>query len=129
MWKAGRSIWASRRFRSKSSSSWMSMSAACRKWPHKSRNCGKRPDWTARLIKVDPARKPRAQAFFTSGLQAALLQGGQPDFPRMSQHAEAVRQPYDHCNHDDDVENTLNLPVHRDVCVDEPEQHADDDQS
>ena len=52
-----------------------------------------------------------------------------PDISTMIENAEGVQQPHDDANHHDDVENFFDLSVHRDVGVDQPEQHTDDDQS
>ena len=43
--------------------------------------------------------------------------------------AEDIQQPQDDADYHDDVEDFFDLPVHRDVGVDEPKQHANDDQS
>jgi hypothetical protein len=51
------------------------------------------------------------------------------DVARMAENAKDRQQPHDDTNHDDDVENFFNLPVHRDVGIDQPEQHANDNQS
>lgn len=42
--------------------------------------------------------------------------------------AKGRQQPHDHADDHDDVENLFDLRIHRDVGVDQPEQHADDDQ-
>ena len=47
----------------------------------------------------------------------------------MIENAEGKQQPHDDANHHDGVENFFNLSVHRDIGVDQSEQHADDDQS
>ena len=58
-----------------------------------------------------------------------LLHHRQPDFSRVTQHAEAVQQPENDRDHDDGVKDRFDRSGHRNVGVDEPEQHADDDQS
>ena len=51
------------------------------------------------------------------------------DIAAVIQNAERIQQPNDDADHDHDVENFFDLAVHRDVTVDQPEQHADDDES
>ena len=47
----------------------------------------------------------------------------------MIENAEGKQQPHDDANHHDDIENFFYLSVHRNIGIDQPEQHADDDQS
>ena len=47
----------------------------------------------------------------------------------MAQHAEGIEQPNDDHGDNDEVEDAFDRPLHGDVGVDEPEHHADDDQS
>jgi hypothetical protein len=49
------------------------------------------------------------------------------DLVRVIKNAEGDQQPHDDADHHDDIENVFDLPVHRDVGIDQPEQHADDD--
>ncbi len=42
--------------------------------------------------------------------------------------SEYKKKPKNYADHYNDVEDVLNLSVHRDIGVDQPEQHADDDQ-
>jgi len=44
----------------------------------------------------------------------------------MPQNAKGRQEPYDHANHHDGIEDLFDLPVHGNVIVDQPEQHADD---
>ena len=64
-----------------------------------------------------------------SGTLLGLLHLGNPDISRVADHAESVQQPDDDRDDDDGVEDALNRSLHRDVGVDEPEQHANDDKS
>ena len=50
------------------------------------------------------------------------------DVARMIDDAEHGQQPHDDTNHHDDVENFFDFSVHRNVGIDEPEQHTDDDE-
>jgi hypothetical protein len=54
---------------------------------------------------------------------------GDADIAGMIDDAEGIQQPHNDADHDDDVENLFNLSIHRDIVVDQPEQHTDDDQS
>jgi len=45
-----------------------------------------------------------------------------------SDYLESLQQPYHHDDDDDAIKDAFNLPVHRDVDVDEKKQHANDDQ-
>jgi len=60
---------------------------------------------------------------------ARLTHCGQPDVSALPKHTEGIEQPDDHRDHDDDIHNVLNLSVHRDVFIDDPEKHADDEKS
>jgi hypothetical protein len=51
------------------------------------------------------------------------------DVAGVPQDAESRQKPDDHADNDDDIEDLLDLPVHGNVGVDEPEQYADDDES
>ena len=51
------------------------------------------------------------------------------DIVGMRDDAKGIQQPHHDTNHDDGVKNFFDLAVHRDVGIDQPEQHADDDQS
>ena len=51
------------------------------------------------------------------------------DFSGAADDAEGIEHPDDDADDHHDVEYLLNLPVHRDVVVDQPEQYADDDES
>jgi hypothetical protein len=51
------------------------------------------------------------------------------DIARVIENAEGKQQPHDDANYHDDVENSFDLPVHRDVGINQPEQHANNDQS
>jgi hypothetical protein len=50
------------------------------------------------------------------------------DVTAVIQDAEGIQQPYNDADHDHNVEDFFDLTVHRDVIVDQPEQHADDNQ-
>ena len=50
------------------------------------------------------------------------------DVAGVMENAEGEQQPDHDANDHDGVEDGFYLSVHRDVVVDEPEQHADDDQ-
>src|SRR5688572_27337607 len=56
------------------------------------------------------------------------LDPGDANVSRMADDAKGVKQPNDDADHHHDVEDVLNFAVHRDVGVDQPEQHADDDE-
>ena len=60
---------------------------------------------------------------------SSLLNARDADASCVAEDAEDVQKPEDNANHDDNIEYLLNLSVHRDVGVDQPEQHADDDQA
>src|ERR1035437_29901 len=45
------------------------------------------------------------------------------------EHTEDVQQPQDDRNDDGDVQNLLDLSIHRDVSVDQPQEHPDNYQS
>jgi hypothetical protein len=47
--------------------------------------------------------------------------------PGMVEDAESVEQPQDDHDYDDDVKDPFDRRLHRDVGVDQPEDHADDD--
>src|SRR5450432_4484775 len=51
------------------------------------------------------------------------------DIAAMAENAKNGQQPHDDADYNHDVENFFNFPVHRDIGIDQPEQHADDDQS
>ena len=42
-------------------------------------------------------------------------------------HPKGDQQPDDNADHDDDVEDLFDLPIHREISVDQPEQDSDDD--
>jgi hypothetical protein len=48
------------------------------------------------------------------------------DVSTVIENAKGIEQPDDDTNHHHDVEDLFDLSVHRDVVVDQPEQHADD---
>ena len=48
--------------------------------------------------------------------------------PGVVEDAEAVEQPQDHHDHDDNIEDLFDRRLHRDVGVDQPENNTDDDQ-
>jgi hypothetical protein len=50
------------------------------------------------------------------------------DVSRAADNAKGVEQPDDDADDYHDVENIFNLSIHGDVAIDQPEQHADDDQ-
>jgi hypothetical protein len=75
------------------------------------------------------ARKAATELLRTDMIAAPSLDIRQADFAAMPEYAEAVEQPEDHGDHDEDVEDLFDRGRHRDVGIDEPEQHADDDQS
>ena len=58
-----------------------------------------------------------------------LLHHRQMDVAGIVDDAEAVEQPQDDHDHDNDVENLFDRRLHRDVGVDQPEYDADDHQS
>jgi len=47
----------------------------------------------------------------------------------VTQNAKGRQKPYDHANHHNNIEDLLDLPVHGNVVVDEPEQYANYDES
>jgi hypothetical protein len=47
----------------------------------------------------------------------------------MPQNAERGQEPDDNADHDHDVEDLFDLPVHRNVVIDQPEEYSDDDES
>jgi hypothetical protein len=50
-----------------------------------------------------------------------------PNISSVTENAERGQQPQNDRNHDDDVEDFLNLPIHWKVSIDQPEQHPDHD--
>jgi hypothetical protein len=42
--------------------------------------------------------------------------------------AESMKQPQDDCDHNDEVKDGLDCPLHGDEGVDQPKENADDDQ-
>ena len=50
------------------------------------------------------------------------------DVTRAIQHPKGDQQPDDDTNHHHDVEDLLDLPIHREVGVDQPERDPDDDE-
>ena len=58
----------------------------------------------------------------------SLLNPWNTDVSTVIENAKGVEQPDDDADHHHDVEDLLNLPVHRDVVVDQPEQRSDHDQ-
>jgi hypothetical protein len=47
---------------------------------------------------------------------------------KRAQHSKRLQQPEHDRNDDDDIQDVLDLSVHGDIGVDEPKQHANDDQ-
>ena len=70
----------------------------------------------------------RASGYDVAAWRRVLFHHGQADFSRVTQDAEAVQEPDDDRDHDNEVENGFNRRSHGDVGVDEPQQHANDDQ-
>lgn len=60
--------------------------------------------------------------------ESLLLDLRNTDVSAVMENAEGKQQPYHDANDDDGVEDLFDLSVHRDIGVDQPEQHADDDQ-
>jgi len=50
------------------------------------------------------------------------------DVAGMVEDAEGIEQPHDDANDHDNVQDFFDFPVHRDIGVDQPEQHTHDDQ-
>jgi hypothetical protein len=50
------------------------------------------------------------------------------DVLKRAQQTEYLQQVNHHRDHDDGVQESRNLGIHRDIGVDEPQQHADDNQ-
>ena|ERR1039458_4301122 len=79
------------------------------------------------------ARTTRPRSFNNSDLrstqrdkrQGRHVQGrrlhADPDLAELAPHAEYIEQPKDYYHHHHDVEDLFDLPIHRDVGVDEPE--------
>jgi hypothetical protein len=57
-----------------------------------------------------------------------LLDSRNTDIVGVIENAEGKQQPYNDANHHDNVENFLDLSVHRNVGINQPEQYPDDDQ-
>jgi hypothetical protein len=47
---------------------------------------------------------------------------------RMVEHTKGKQQPYDDTDYHDNIQDILDFAIHRDVIIDEPKQHADDNQ-
>lgn len=68
---------------------------------------------------------------FTLGVKsqrAQLFHFGKMNISGLVEDTEAVQQPEDYHDHDDDVEDLFDRPLHRNVGVDQPEDYANDNQ-
>jgi hypothetical protein len=86
------------------------------------------PGWRIRGLLPAASRS----VFITSDLGltvTGLLDLWDADVAGVMENAESKQQPHDNANHHDDVEDFFYLSVHRDVGIDQPKQHTDDDQS
>ena len=92
------------------------------------------------LLIVAAARTTRPRPSKDSSLRSSLgddtagrhVQGRRlscdPNVVEMAQYAEYIEQPKDYYHHHHDIEDLLDLPIHGDVGVDEPEQDSDYDE-
>jgi len=62
-----------------------------------------------------------------AGGEDGRLNGG-PNVAQVAPHAEDIEQPKDHHHDDHNIEDLFDLPIHREVGVDEPEQDSDDNE-
>ena len=59
----------------------------------------------------------------------ALLYHRKMNIPGIADDPETVKHPKDDDDHHDNVEDFFDRGLHRDISVDQPEDHTDDDQS
>lgn len=50
-----------------------------------------------------------------------------PDCPQITYKAKDLKQPDDHHNHNDDIEDTFDLSVHWNICIQKSQQYPDYD--
>lgn len=58
----------------------------------------------------------------------SLFNARYADVAGATENTEGNQQPPHDANYDDDIEDLFDLPVHGDVGIHQPEQHADDDE-
>jgi len=55
---------------------------------------------------------------------AFLMNLGNPYFISVVDNAKGIKEPDHHADHDHDIQDLLDFPVHGNVGVDQPEQYA-----
>jgi hypothetical protein len=89
-----------------------------------------------RFDEAAPSRLRTRRYMPIAGFSIRVLAPGLPrltdprhlDVAGAAENAKGVEQPDDDTDHHHDVEDLFDLPVHRDVGVDQPEQDTDDDE-